>query len=62
MASRSMRSSSSTPDIMPLLKSTLMQRSLRRELKSLRRAWNTCIWYGAHEPKAALLDKRNERF
>ena len=42
MASRNMRSRSSTPDTMPPLKSTLMQRSLRRELKSLLSAWNTC--------------------
>ena len=43
MASRSILSRSSTPDTMPPLKSTLMQRSLRRELKSLRRAWKTCV-------------------
>ena len=42
MASRNMRSRSSTPDTMPPLKSTLMQRSLRRELKSLLSAWYTC--------------------
>ena len=51
MASRSILSRSSTPETMPPLKSTRMQRSLRRELKSLRRAWKT--WTGMGHSKSA---------